>query len=47
MVKERRLFSEYENLLLIVNEIHKNKIIFLISDLFYFLGTCLVPLSLI
>ena len=33
--------------LLIVNEIHKNKTIFLISDLFYFLGTCLVPLSLI
>lgn len=33
--------------LLIADEIHKNKTVFLISDLLYFFGTCLVPLSLI
>lgn len=32
--------------LLIVNEIRSNKAVFLVSDFFYFLGICLVPLVL-
>jgi len=35
------------DMFLIVNEIRKNKVVFLISDLLYFVGVCLVPLSLI
>lgn len=41
------LFLVIADFLLIVNEIHSDKRIFITSDFFYFLGLCLVPLSLV
>lgn len=40
------LFLVIADMLLIVNEIHSDKRVFITSDFFYFLGLCMVPLSL-